>query len=1177
MKSMTLKTTRAGKTVHLLATTLGMLLFSVSLFAQANFGRILGTVTDQSGAVIAGAAVTIIDTERGVARSLVTDRAGEYNAPNLIPGTYTIRVEVPGFKRLDRQNILVEVGQEVRIDLTPQPGSQNQTVTVEESAPLVDTATATLGGTINNAEINDMPLNGRNYQNLLNLRPGVVIQPGGSPWTQSTNNIRPDETAWMLDGVISANFADARPVTNMPSPLTDGATILPIDAIQEFNLEENAKAEYGWKPGAVVNVGIRSGTNALHGSGYGFGRSDAWDARNLFNPASQDKLPTTLKQFGGVVGGPVKKDKLFFFAGYEGLRSTVGNAFISAVPATGTGLGPNYSMVDAINELRAAGVTPSAVSMKLLGCTLAPVACTGGLIQGAPANTNTYASNFPNTNVSDNGITKVDYRINSKHMINGMFWNGNYTGLGEDHAQVNINFDIPIPIQTRSVVGTWIWSASSSVVNEARFGWNVVNFYQGTADSSVLADGSGLTGGKGYPINTGVTAVGGLPNISISPFTYIGTWPNRPGGFSNPYYDLEDSVSYLRGKHAFKFGAGFTHIEVNTIAGNTARGRIDFLGGMTPQIPNSGLRDVSTPLEDFFAGNPSRGFLLSGERFRTAISKAYSGFVQDDWRIVPRLMLNVGLRYSYISPYREINNLYGNFDPALGMVQQGQPSVGDSLVKPDRTNFSPRLGIAWDVTGKGTTVVRAGASVIYSALPAGTFTTQLGLQNSTGTSIAANPTGACTTAVAVGVPCPKTFGGTNLLANASFKGSDLTWNGVVFPAGGLSCTPRVPCNLLAVDPNLKAPYIASWNFGVQHALGNNLSLELGYVGNLGERLILFRDINEIDPTRGVRPYAASFPYLKFINQASNGAHSNYNSLQATLTKRPSHGLSFLAGYTYGHGLDNGSLNRFGTLPQNSLNPELEYASSDFDIRHRFTLTTTYSIPGKKGFGQLLEGWKLNSIVQLQSAQPWIAFDAQRNFSGSGDNSDRWDFFGSPSAFKSGSSSIPYCTGPGPNGCSVTSGISGIQSFFSPSASTAMWGQCTAVAPDPSTLSKGGCFVSGKSVLVPQTAGTFGTMGRNIFRDSGFKNVDLSVFKNFAIKERYNFQFRVEFFNIFNHPIISNPYGASNGYGGAGGSTNSMGNPNQFGCGCATPDVAAGNPLVGSGGSRDIQLGLKFTF
>src|SRR5712692_5264798 len=275
MNFLTLKKDRAGKAISVLGATLGVLLFSVSLFSQANFGRILGTVTDQSGGVLSGATVTVIDTERGVARTLITDDAGEYNAPTLIPSTYTVRVEARGFQKLERQNVVLEVGKEVRVDLTPLPGEQSQTVTVTEQLPLVETTNATLGGTLNNADINDMPLSGRNYQYLLNLRPGVMIQPGGGPWTQSTNNVRPDESGWMLDGVINVNFHDYRPLANSPSPFTDGATILPVDAIQEFNLEENPKAEYGWKPGAVVNVGVRSGTNTLHGTGYAFGRSDA--------------------------------------------------------------------------------------------------------------------------------------------------------------------------------------------------------------------------------------------------------------------------------------------------------------------------------------------------------------------------------------------------------------------------------------------------------------------------------------------------------------------------------------------------------------------------------------------------------------------------------------------------------------------------------------------------------------------------------------------------------------------------------------------------------------------------------------------------------------------------------------------------------------------------------------
>src|SRR5882762_3428544 len=300
------------RVVQLLAVTMSLMLLCVPAFSQGSTGRILGTVTDQSGGSVAGATVTVLDTERGTSRTLTTDDAGAYNAPNLTPGTYTVRAEAKGFKKLERQNVVVEVGHELRIDLTVQPGEQNQTVTVTESVPLVETTNATMGGTLESSEIVDLPLNGRDFQNLLGLRPGVMLQPGGGPWTQSTNGVRPDESLWLIEGVINSNFFDARPVINMPSPFTDGATLLPIDAIQEFNLMENPKAEYGWKPGAVVNVGIKSGTNQLHGAAYAFGRSDSFDARNYYNVAATssgcpgtsilsvcDKLPVQLKQFGG--------------------------------------------------------------------------------------------------------------------------------------------------------------------------------------------------------------------------------------------------------------------------------------------------------------------------------------------------------------------------------------------------------------------------------------------------------------------------------------------------------------------------------------------------------------------------------------------------------------------------------------------------------------------------------------------------------------------------------------------------------------------------------------------------------------------------------------------------------------------------------------------------------------
>jgi hypothetical protein len=530
----------------------------------------------------------------------------------------------------------------------------------------------------------------------------------------------------------------------------------------------------------------------------------------------------------------------------------------------------------------------------------------------------------------------------------------------------------------------------------------------------------------------------------------------------------------------------------------------------------------------------------------------------------------------------------------LGLVQVGQASVGNTPWKADYKDFSPRLGFAWDVSGKGTTVVRAGASIIYSSFAAASFLQQAGLTNFTGGSIGAIPTGGCKVP-AVGVPCPagQTFGGTIDLGTVNFKGSQLNWNGPVFQTGGVSCTAAKPCNISAADPNLHTPYVTNWNLSVTHAFTNNLSLEVGYVGNHGTRLTGFIDLNQPSPSTGIQPYATRLDasgnpmsYLNYINWYSNDGYSNYNSLQTTLTKRVSHGLSFTAGYTYGHGLDNGSENRFGPLPQDSTNPRAEYASGDFDVRHRLTFTTSYEFPGKKGFGQLLEGWKINSIVSAQSAQPWNIADQSNSFTPGGDKNVRWDFFGNPADFKSGANSIMYCTGSGDAGCSTTSGIYGSTLCGSApgtalggsgacdaATSAALFGKCQAVAANAGTLGSGGCFVDGNSVMAPPAPGKFGNMGRNIFRDNGFRNWDLSIFKTFTFKERFGAQFRFEVFDLLNRATISNPNGANNGSHNGDDPSNASG----FGGGAQTPDFATGNPIIGSGGNRAIQLGLKLTF
>jgi hypothetical protein len=371
-----------------------------------------------------------------------------------------------------------------------------------------------------------------------------------------------------------------------------------------------------------------------------------------------------------------------------------------------------------------------------------------------------------------------------------------------------------------------------------------------------------------------------------------------------------------------------------------------------------------------------------------------------------------------------------------------------------------------------------------------------------------------------------------------------------------------------MNRNFRSPYVENWTLGIQHSFSGKLALDATYVGNHAVKLPGVVDLNQAPPSptaNGPLPFAATFPYLGQINYLSNFYGSTYHGLQTTLTARNYHGLDFVAGYTYSHAMDDLSSNWVAFLPQDSARPFLEHASGDEDIRHRFTFSVTYTLPEKKTKSQLLEGWQLNTIISLQSGQPWNVNDQNNNFSGVNEASDRWDFFGNPADFKSiGPSGLP-CFGPGGSGA-CTGAI--------PAACTT-----AATSVGPSTLAalnaNGFCYMVRNSVLIPNGFGDFGTMGRNIFRDTGFHNVDLSVSKSFKFGERARAQFRVETFNIFNHPNFANPNGATSGYGQ--GATADPSQAGAFGCGCATPDNAAFNPVLGSGSARAIQLGLKFLF
>jgi hypothetical protein len=1199
--------TTAGTRIVLLA--LALSLMSPSAQTQSTAGRLLGSITDPSGASLTGATVAVTDTQRGTSRTLTTDASGDYVAADLIPGTYKIHVEAKGFKSVERLNVEIEVATDVRADFALQPGSVSEVVTVNEDIPLVNPTSSTLGGTLSNKEINDLPLNGRNYENLLQLRPGVVRYPGGGFSTTSANGLRAEDNAYYVEGLFNSEPYSGQAIINGSGIAGDSATILPIDAIQEFNLQQNPPAEYGWKPGAVVNVGLKSGTNKVHGTAFGFGRDgDHLDARNYFNQDPNPKLTRTLEQFGGSLGGAIIKDKAFFFGAYEGQRYNVGNSYggvtapsmVHMAPQTPSDCSFGFagdcfnSIPDAIADITspaavAAGVIVSPASLLVSGCSLTggAVTCNGtGFVTNTQTDIGTALSaidaitvpnGFNNVVHVDNFVGKVDYSLNDRSTISGMYFFGNNSGTVEDFSEMQQKWLSDIHTRAQVVGGSWTWTPNARTVNEARVGYN--RLYQPTLPADLDTPASA------YGLDTGVTGpnTGGLPRIGFGGyFTTLGgfKWPKFQGPDSITQF--VDHISYTVGKHALKFGGELHYNKVQNASYGNARGSVNFLGGVVNAAvpaPNG-----SAPLEDFFAGAPFKSTVEVGNPTLHLHNWAYSGFFQDDWRATRNLTVNFGVRYEFSSVPQEANNLLGNFDPTLGMVQVGHQI--SSLYNPDHKNFGPRAGFAWDIGGNGRTVLRGGGGLIYETVNWQSF---VAFNNAFGPGSV--PTGAPIDAAG------DTSGGTITTSNVTVKNFlnyPTTWdaaNGPLYGSSTVNCF-NSPCPIMTVDRNLTTPYVWNWTLNLQHAFTANLSLEAAYVGNHGSNLTGIRDINQPpvgsdynpacaegnSPDQLCLPFNGQFPYLSNIFQMSNVYRSNYNGLQVTLNARNYHGLSMVAGYTYSHASDDVGANwdfGYGSgLPQNAHDVAAEYANSDFDVRHRLTVSLTYAIPGRKGFGQLREGWEINSIITLQTPQFWGPMDEETDAAGVGplpvsppaNSPIRWSFYragsnqlGNPSDFKSG------------RGVGIT--------FYKPGAPNTPAG-CVASAlaedggvagPETTSLNNFGCYAAGNSVMMAPPQGQFGNMGRNMFQDTGFKNFDFSLAKNFHFGETMRLQGRVEFFNILNHPNFANPYGGQNGFG--------LNDPSvqPFGCGCATPDIAAANPAVGSGGPRSIQIGMKFTF
>ncbi|MBZ5705022.1 MAG: TonB-dependent receptor [Acidobacteriia bacterium] len=693
----------------------------------------------------------------------------------------------------------------------------------------------------------------------------------------------------------------------------------------------------------------------------------------------------------------------------------------------------------------------------------------------------------------------------------------------------------------------WTWTPNSRWVNEARFGYN--RFWQ---NDNV---GDYQKSAASYGLDSGVTdsRLFGFPRIDIGGFDYMGgnsSWPLYT--IPNYTYQVVDNVSVTHGSHNIRFGGEFRRGGTDNFRARFGRGRIVFED--TTDLKGNDI----TALEAFLEGIVDHGQILSGDTHRNITMNAFGAFIQDDWRIRPRLTLNLGLRYDLTLPIKDANDLIANFIPNRGLIQVGK-GIGSPYAT-DWNNFSPRIGFAWDLFGTGKTVIRAGGAIIYEQPTIREFIDRGGLNE--------NPSGA------IGVTPGN---GTIQVFSRSVPGSGLTtaWlakTPLFDTSPGGSCDQANPCDVFGVLPHLATPYVATWNLNLQQELTKSTVLQMAYVANRGIKLYSHRDINQtIGPLsaqcyfneddsydgcrQDFRPYVLNctsgvgpcLPWVGYANYLENMGNSIYNGLQVTLTQKSFHGLNILAGYTWSHAIDNGTSNRSG-YPQDSNNFNAERGNGDYDIRHRFTLSLTYELPNWKTPLQLGEGWTVTSIVNLQSGEPYNFYDSFDDTSFTGEFLDRWNFFGNPS-------DVHWTVDPSKQ-----------PTYLYGDAATSN-PLCTAHAAPGADLDFLGCFLDGSVVITPPTYGTFGNMRRNIFRGPAYANWDMSFTKRWRLSERMNLQLRGEFFNILNHPnfdLFTMPTDLSDPVFGI----------NDLAVVKATPDVGAANPVVGSGGSRHIQLGVK---
>jgi hypothetical protein len=934
--------------------------FATNTLAQTT-GTILGTVRDATSAVVPGVSVTATNTATTAARTVLSDEVGNYVIPLLPVGDYEVAAELTGFQKVIRKMTL-EVDQRARVDIALSVGGVTEVASVTEEAPLVKADSSDIGTIVDNKRLTELPLNGRNFIALNELDAGAAARTGGRSayfftlfgGAYSINGSPGDSSTYSIDGIMEKGQGDARTTIKVT-----------IDTIQEFKQQQSLYSAESGGGGGNVNLVTRSGSNAFHWSAWEFVRNSKFDARNFFD--GNEVPPFRLNQYGGTMGGPIQRDKTFFFGSYEGTRrrKSVGQAFTVPTLAQRSGNFAGGPIIYDPATTRPDPARPGQFIRDPFPDNIIPANRIDSVASKAlelqfplpdrPGSTqNLYA---PLTNIvhEDQFTVRIDHRFSDRNNVFTRFTLTDPRRIDTSYAQLP-NFADYWNTRAQNVSISDTHVLSQRVVNEARFGFNRMFQYLVSTESRDIPALLGITG-------TQADIFPGPPTISITGLNRTASLSNTPNNRAEDTFQFADNLSYVIGKHSLGFGADIRKFRENGGTANSSRGSFTFTARFST-LP--GVANTGDPMADFLLGYPTNASVAIGNGFTNVRQYHSSFYIKDDWKTTSKLTLNIGLRYEYVSPLTEVRDRIPSFDTLTGqLVKVGTNGLSRNLYKRDKNNFAPRFGFAYQPFGNTKTVLRGGYGVFYSApLPYMGWSAGQSAPNLQRATAVSDPT----------VP------------NITFARA--------FPPELLSISPSIT----AIDRNLVTPYNQQWSLGLQRELLPDLVLDVSYFGNKGTKLISGSQKNINQAVPGPGPVAPRRPYPQYtsISLFFSDGLSIYHAMRNGLQKRFSHGVTFNISHVWSNMIETSGTNFLAESSSNTKrdvrNPRAERGHTVFDARHRFVASYVWDLPLGKGW--LRDGWQVSGVTSLQGGTPVdVGMSTDNSNTGDGGSQDRPDLVG----------------------------------------------------------------------------------------------------------------------------------------------------------------------------------------